>query len=192
MLTYQIDPDRMVYATYSTGFRPGGNNRLPGVAPYNSDRLTNMEVGWKTAWFDHRLRANGALFFERWDDMQLSVFGSNGITSIVNAANAFTKGIESDVNWLVIDNLTLSASGTYVEARTTQNYCNLDPNTEQVTHDCADPAAPSGTALPVTPRIKTNATARYTFDVGDYKSFVQGVVNHQSSSTSALQTDTTT
>jgi iron complex outermembrane recepter protein len=32
-LTYQIDPDRMVYTTYSTGFRPGGNNRRLGVAP---------------------------------------------------------------------------------------------------------------------------------------------------------------
>ncbi len=95
-LTYQIDPDRMVYATYSTGFRPGGINRLPGVAPYNSDRITNMEVGWKTSWLDNRLRANGALFYERWDDMQLSVFGPNGITSIVNAANAYTKGFESE------------------------------------------------------------------------------------------------
>jgi iron complex outermembrane receptor protein len=187
-LTYQIDPNRMVYATYSTGFRPGGINRLPGVAPYNSDRLTNIELGWKTAWLDGRLRANGALFYERWDDMQLSVFGSNGITSIVNAANAQTKGFESELNWLVVDNLTLSTSGTFVEARTTQNYCDLDPNTQAVTHDCADPAAPSGTALPVTPKLKMNSTARYTFNVGDYKSFVQGAVNHQSSSTSELVT----
>jgi iron complex outermembrane recepter protein len=192
-LSYQIDPNRMVYATYSTGFRPGGINRLPDVAPYNSDRLTNLELGWKTTWLDGRLRANGAVFYERWDDMQLSVFGPNGITSIVNAANAYTKGIESDVSWLVADHLTLSTSGTYVEARTTQNYCNLDPNTQAVTHDCAnDPsilAAPSGTALPVTPKLKINGTARYTFDVGDYKSFLQGAVIHQSSSTSALQTD---
>jgi outer membrane receptor protein involved in Fe transport len=191
-LTYQIDPDVMVYGTYSTGFRPGGINRLPGVAPYNSDRLTNLEVGWKTAWFDHRLRANGALFYERWDDMQLSVFGSNGITSIVNAANAFTKGIESDVSWLVVDHLTLSSSGTYVEARTTQTYCDLDPETEAVTHNCPNNspilAAPSGSPLPVTPKLKINGTARYTFDVGDYASFVQGVVIHQSSSTSNLIT----
>ena len=187
-LTYQIDPDRMVYGTYSTGFRPGGNNRLPGVSAYSADTLINLEVGWKTAWFDHRLRTNGAVFVERWKDMQLSVFGNNGITSIVNASNAKVKGVESDVSWLVIDPLTLSASGTYVDARTTQPYCNLDPNTESVTHDCADPAAPSGTALPVTPKLKINGTARYKFMVGDYDSFLQGAVIHQSSSTSALQT----
>jgi len=187
-LTYQIDPDRMVYGTYSTGFRPGGNNRVEGVAPFNSDRIVNLEVGWKTDWLDHRLRANGALFYERWTDMQLSVFGANGITSIVNAANAGVKGIESEVSWLAVENLTLSGSGTYVDARTTQEYCNLDPSTQQVTHNCTDPAAPSGTALPVTPKLKLNGTARYKFDVGDYQSFVQGVIIHQSSSTSALQT----
>ena len=187
-LTYQIDPDQMVYGTYSTGFRPGGNNRVEGVAPYNSDRLTNIEVGWKTDWFTHHLRANGALFYERWSDMQLSVFGANGITSIVNAANAGVKGIESEVSWLVVENLTLSGSGTYVDARTTQDYCNPDPTTQQVTHNCTDPQAPSGTPLPVTPKLKVNGTARYKFEVGDYQSFVQGVVIHQSSSTSALQT----
>jgi outer membrane receptor protein involved in Fe transport len=187
-LSYQIDPDRMVYATYSTGFRPGGNNRIPNVAAYGSDRLVNIELGWKTSWLDNRLRTNGAVFRERWDDMQLSVFGNNGITSIVNAANAEVKGVESDISWLLVDNLTLSGSGTFVNARTTQDYCNLDPNTEAVTHTCADPAAPSGTALPVTPKLKINGTARYKFDVGDYASFVQGTVIHQSSSTSALIT----
>jgi len=187
-LTYQVDPDRMVYGTYSTGFRPGGINRIPNIAPYGADTLTNFEIGWKTSWFDHRLRSNGAVFFERWKDMQLSVFGDNGITSIVNAANAQVKGIESDLSWVPVDHLTLSASGTFVEARTTQTYCNLDPNTQTVTHDCTDPAAPSGTALPVTPKLKANGTARYKFDVGDYQSYVQGAVIHQSSSTSALQT----
>ena len=184
-LTYQIDPDRMVYGTYSTGFRPGGNNRRTTVGPYNADTLTNFEIGWKTAWLDRRLRANGAVFYERWNDMQVSVTGTNGITSIVNAANAQTKGIEGDVSWLALDNLTLSASGTYVNARTTQNLCNLDPVTEQVVHNCAaaDLIAPSGTQLPVTPKLKGNATARYKFNVADYESFVQGTVIHQGSST---------
>lgn len=188
-LTYQIDPDRMVYGTYSTGFRPGGNNRVSGVAPYTADTLVNLELGWKTAWFDHRLRSNGAIFYERWKNMQLSSFGANGITSIVNAANAQVKGIESDVSWLALDDLTLSASGTYVQAKTTQNYCNVDPDTQQVTHDCADPTAPAGTQLPVTPKLKINGTARYKFDVAGYASFVQGSVIHQSSSTSALNVE---
>src|SRR5277367_4722433 len=178
-LTYQIDPDHMVYGTYSTGFRPGGNNRRVGVAPYNDDTLSNFEIGWKTAWFDQRLRANGAVFYEKWNDVQLSVTGANGITSIVNVGNATVKGVESQLEWLPIDSLSISASATYVNARTTQNFCNVDQVTEQITHDCPVPTAPSGTQLPVTPKIKSNATARYKFNVASYQSFVQGTVVHQ-------------
>jgi len=58
--------------------------------------------------------------------------------------------------------------------------------TEQITHDCPVPTAPSGTQLPVTPKIKSNATARYKFNVASYQSFVQGTVVHQGSSTSRL------
>ncbi len=188
-LTYQIDPDLMVYGTYSTGFRPGGNNRIPTVAPYAADTLTNFEIGWKTAWLDHRLRANGAVFYERWNNMQYGLPGVSGITSIVNAANATTKGIEGDVNWLAFGNLTLAVSGTYVNARTTNNLCEINKVTEQVIHDCAadDLAAPAGTQLPVTPKLKGNLTARYKFNIADYESFVQGAVIHQGSSTSQLE-----
>jgi outer membrane receptor protein involved in Fe transport len=185
-LTYQIDPDRMVYGTYSTGFRPGGNNRRVEVASYGSDTLTNFELGWKTAWLNSRVRWNGALFYERWKGVQLSVSGFQGITSIVNVGDADVKGIESEVSWLALDNLTLTASGTYVDAKTLDNFCNADPVTEAVTHNCADPNAPAGTQLPVTPKIKANATARYKFNVGDYASFLQGSVIHQGTSTSQL------
>lgn len=186
-LTYQIDPDAMMYVTYSTGFRPGGNNHVLNVGPFGADTLINIELGWKTAWLDRRVRFNGAVFKERWKSMQLGVQGAQGITSIVNVGNAAMKGVEFDVNWLAADNLTLIASGTYVNARTTQNFCDLDPVTQEVTHDCPVPTAPAGTPLPVTPRLKINGIARYRFDVGGYGSFVQAAVVHQSSSTSDLR-----
>jgi outer membrane receptor protein involved in Fe transport len=48
-------------------------------------------------------------------------------------------------------------------------------------------AAPAGTQLPVTPKLKGNATVRYKFNVADYESFLQGTAIHQGSSTSQLQ-----
>jgi len=191
-LTYQIDNERMVYATYSTGFRPGGNNRRVEVASYADDTLINIEGGWKTSWLDRRLRVNGAIFYERWKGVQLSVTGQQGITSIINVGNARVKGIEGEVQWLPIDSLTLSASGTYVDAKTLQNFCNVDQTTEQVTHDCATPNAAAGTRLPVTPLLKANGTARYRFNVGGYESFVQGAIVHQSSARSQLEDDKNT
>src|SRR6266850_7010046 len=95
-LTYKITPDALVYATWSKGFRPGGVNRtsLQGIGPYQPDFLTNYEIGWKTQWFDHHLRWNGAVFWEDWKDFQFSFLGLNSVTIIVNGGNARIKGVE--------------------------------------------------------------------------------------------------
>jgi outer membrane receptor protein involved in Fe transport len=194
-LQYQVDPNRMVYVTYSTGFRPGGNNRRAGLPSFKSDTLSNFEFGWKTAWLDRRVRFNGAVFYEEWKGLQLGVSGPNGITDIWNVGNASVKGIESDVNWLVADSLELSASATYVDAKTTTNFCgeNLsvpqnDPAFGLLRPSCPnDPSSPSGSRLPVTPAFKGNATARYKFATGSLKSYAQVSALHQSSARSALE-----
>jgi iron complex outermembrane receptor protein len=185
-LTYQIDPSRMVYATYSTGFRPGGVNRREGIAPYDSDTLTNYEVGWKTAWLDHTLRFNGAIFYEQWNGVQLGVNGPNGITDYWNIGNAVSKGLESDIDWLVWEHLDLTLGGTYVNANTTTPFCGENATHTGVLSTCTDPAAPSGTRLPVTPELKANLIARYKFEYAGYKMFTQAAVLHQSSSNADL------
>jgi outer membrane receptor protein involved in Fe transport len=190
--TYQLTPDKMVYATYSTGYRPGGNNRKNQAVPYQPDKLTNYEIGWKTSWDDNRVRFNGAVFFEKWTDVQLSVQGLNGITSVVNVGNAETKGIEGEFSWLALDHLTLSLSGTYVDAKTTTQFCNANRKTGAVTTSC-DPTvavANVGTRLPVTPEFKGNLTGRYTFNVGGFDSFFQAAVFHQSVVVNDLNTYT--
>lgn len=192
-LTWNIDPQRLVYATYSTGFRPGGNNRdafqfnqLQSIPPYKADTLTNYEIGWKTQWFDRKLRVNGAIFWEEWKDVQYSLPGILGIFYTVNAGSARSRGIEGDISFVPNDHLTLSASGSYFEAELTKAFCDqvngCDPN------NGGQLFAPKGTRLPVTPKLKVNATARYSFDIGSYKAFVQGSVNHQSGTTSYLTT----
>jgi iron complex outermembrane receptor protein len=188
-LQYQIDPDVMVYGTWSTGFRPGGNNRLPTAGSFRADTLANFELGWKTAWFDHRVRANGAVFYEKWGQVQTAVQGQYGITSVVNAGDARVEGIESDVSWAVDEHLTLSASATgLLRAEITSTFCRptkLGVPQSTCTPDFIDAAV--GTQLPVTPKVKANGTARYAFNVGDYKSFVQGSVIHQSATTYSLE-----
>src|SRR5690606_9687791 len=71
-LTYNVDSDRLIYATYSTGFRSGGCN-APGVVPpgFDDETLQNFEAGFKTSWLDNRLIVNGAAYFQRVDDFQI-------------------------------------------------------------------------------------------------------------------------
>ncbi|HEY0316404.1 MAG TPA: TonB-dependent receptor [Sphingomonas sp.] len=183
-LTWKIDRDKMVYFTYSTGFRPGGNNRpafalgqVQNPGPYSPDTLTNYEIGWKTSWFDRTLRVNGALFWEDWSKIQFTEPGILGIQYTVNAGQARSRGVEGDISWLIAHHLTLSASGTYLDAKLTSNFVSAGDGSI---------LAPKGTRLPVTPKFKINATARYDLNIGGYKSFIQGSVNHQSGTTTDL------
>ena len=190
-LTYKFDPDRLIYATYSKGFRPGGVNRNGGgtIPPYQPDYLKNYEIGWKTSWFDNRLRFNGAVFREDWSNFQFSYLGPNSLTIITNAGQARIDGLETDLEFAATQNLTLTSGFSWLNARLTQTFCGdpsicgapgFDPSTyEQY--------APAGTRLPVTPRFKGNITARYTFPVGTYKGDIQGSAVYVGERTSDLR-----
>jgi iron complex outermembrane recepter protein len=170
-LTYKFDRNLMVYATFSKGFRPGGVNRNGGgtLPPYKADYLTNYEIGWKTTWLDNRLRFNGAAFWEEWKNFQFSYLGVNSLTIVNNAGNARIQGVETDVEFVPVDGLTLAGGLTALDARLTQEFCG-DP---AICHDPGDENfAPVGTRLPVVPKWKADLTARYEFPL------VSGVNGH--------------
>ena len=187
-LTWKIDPDHLLYATWSRGFRPGGINRRADIAPYTADYLTNYEVGWKTSWADHKVRWNGAIFMEDWKHFQYSFLGANSFTEIHNGPNARIKGIESDISFYPVHGLSLTTTGAYLDAKIRNNLCAAD----DPTFTC-DPAsgnsviAPKGSRLPVTPKFKVTSIARYEWEMGDGKAHVQGVWTHSSSASSALR-----
>jgi iron complex outermembrane receptor protein len=220
-LTYKFDPERLTYFTYSTGFRPGGVNRVfdkflttPGIfPPYKADTLTNWEWGWKTQWGDRKVRWNGALFLENWNNFQFLFLGPNSVTVVQNAASAQIKGIETELEWAATGGLLLSGGATYLHAVTTTNYCGPQatiPGTANQSTVCPNqvngyrftaasgfsapsivapmgPEAPSGTALPVAPKVKVNLVARYTFGVADWDAHLQAGFVYQSSAQPLLR-----
>ena len=179
-LTYKIDGEKLVYATYSKGFRPGGINRRSTLPPYRADYLENYEAGWKTTWLNNSFRWNGAVFMEDWKNFQFSILGANGLTEIKNANQARIKGVESDITWVPVHGLTINASGAYTDAKLTANYCGFTDASGNPITTCASPQAPDGTVLPVTPKYKANLTARYEFSLADWDAFAQGAVVGQS------------
>ena len=122
----------MVYATYSTGFRPGGVNRVYDkhisaiYPPYQSDELKNYEIGWKTQWFDEHLRWNGALFWEDWNNFQFSYLGPNSVTVVQNAAAARSRGVETNFEWLVGSGWVISGSATFLDAVADEEFLRHD------------------------------------------------------------------
>jgi iron complex outermembrane receptor protein len=199
-LTYKISPD-------AKGFRPGGVNRAsvsPGqaAAPYAADYLTNYEVGWKTQWLDHRVRWNGALFWEDWKNFQFSFLVPPSITAIANGGNARIKGLENELDFVPTDHLFISTNMTLLDPVLTQNYCGSagvtdcpGPNPNGVSSflpggQWVGPLAPAGTNLPVVPKFKGNIVARYTFGAtSNVSPYAQAAYVYQSKTSPQLQGD---
>ncbi len=193
-LTYEIDDDKLVYATWSEGYRPGGINRRGSLPPYISDFLTNYELGWKTTWLDNRVSFNGAVFQQDWKDFQFALLGANGLTEIKNANQAQIRGLEMELNWAATYNLMITGGLAFFDAELTENYCGAtDENGVPITV-CPPseafpdgPQAPAGTRLPVTAEFKGNLTGRYSFDLGNFEAYWQGSIFYEGDRTSDLR-----
>jgi iron complex outermembrane receptor protein len=200
-VTWHATDDVMLYATWSEGFRPGGINRKGTLPPYKPDFLTNKEIGFKMELADHRVRINGAVFREDWDDFQFSFLGANGLTEIRNAGQARIEGLETDILWKVTDSFTLSSAFSLLDAKSTQDYCgttyDTGPNAGDIVTNCDDPLAPVGTflqapsgqQLPVQSKFKANAVGRYEFPIAGMNAHAQGAWVYSGSAWSDLRTD---
>jgi outer membrane receptor protein involved in Fe transport len=176
--------DLMFYATWSRGFRPGGINRQPNAPAYDPDYLTNYEIGWKTGFGP--ITWNGAIYHQVWKKFQFSFLGENSLTVIQNGRDARVNGIETDVSY-VHGGLSLNAAVAYTDAKTKGNICESILDDEQ----CSDTfiVTPSGTRLPITPKFKAAANARYTWPIWSGKAHVQGTVTHRSSAGADIRQD---
>ncbi|MGH8249670.1 MAG: TonB-dependent receptor [Steroidobacteraceae bacterium] len=199
-LTYKFDDDRLMYMTWSEGFRPGGTNRRFDLEPYLADFLTNYELGLKSTWAGGRLRLNAAAFHQDWEDFQYGILGANGLTEINNAQNARIIGLETEVTWQMTDNFQVSGGFAYIDSELTEHYCGfLDENGRPETRNpCPDwdnandggadgdpltteltPQAFKGTELPVTPEFKANLTLRQDFTLGGFDAYWRTSLIHQ-------------
>ncbi|WP_221795211.1 TonB-dependent receptor [Aquisediminimonas sediminicola] len=127
-LDYKPVDSTMLYGYYARGFKSGGFTGRIAIAedigPFNPETLDTFEIGLKTDLLDRRLRVNLAGFYNLYSDMQVTQnitfpSGANSAT-IVNAGKAKTKGIELEVTALPVDNLTLTGSIAYLDAKYTK------------------------------------------------------------------------
>ncbi|MGO9426856.1 MAG: TonB-dependent receptor [Steroidobacteraceae bacterium] len=188
-LTWHIDADRMVYYTWSQGFRPGGFNRasaeISSTSPlygiftppivYGPDYLTNNELGFKTVWLNHQLLVNGAIYQENWTNTQISIFDpsvTGNLTFNDNGPNYRVRGGELSVVARVTHELTITGSASYNKSEVIETKSFVNPTTGQPI-TIANPFGELGSPLANSPEFQGNIRARYEFVVNDYKPFVQ-------------------
>ncbi len=193
-LTYKIDADKLVYFTYSTGYRPGGLNRIATLPPYQADSLDNYELGWKTSWLDRSLRWNGAIYDEEYNKFQFAVlFPPNSLTGVENAPSARILGAETSVDWRATEHLTISGGASYNHAVLTAPFCGVDMSGNPLTVCTTVPGQPNtilaskGQQLPFTPKFKGNVTARYDWEAMGWNAHAQASLQWQTSTFPALK-----
>ncbi|MFN8627043.1 MAG: OmpA family protein [Candidatus Binatia bacterium] len=101
-LSYQWTDEVMTYFRVSRGFRSGGFTPTAPTpfftTPFNPEKLLAYEMGFKTQWFDNRLRLNADGFYSDYSDLQETVFRATpglGAYSVVgNVESAEIWGME--------------------------------------------------------------------------------------------------
>jgi outer membrane receptor protein involved in Fe transport len=125
-LSYRFTDQVLGYVSWGSGYKAGGFNlaRVTANNPANpllpnldtsfpAETVNSYEVGLKTTSLDKTLRANLAIFDQRYDDFQLNTF--TGIQFVVSTLPSVeSKGASLDVAWLTpLPGLTLSGGVTY-------------------------------------------------------------------------------
>jgi iron complex outermembrane receptor protein len=119
----------LIYATASKGFKAGGT-QTSGTAQlrndYDPEKLWNYELGWKSEWFDKRVRLDVSAFYMDWENVQQFIRFQfidptsgllRAVTGIDNATSARSKGLELSADAIVFEGMRVGLTAGYLDAR---------------------------------------------------------------------------
>ncbi len=175
-LAYQVTPDFMVYAEYSTGFRGGGFSPRPSnglqVTAFNPEDVKNYELGFKSEWLDHRVRLNADIFYMKDHGQQNYQSDCNPCGTparpgpntpwfhAVNAGNSVNEGFEVELQARPIEGLQIDSSLGYL------HYKLQDDADRQVVGLCTVFADGSNCPQTRSPKWNFSAGVQYRMDMG--------------------------
>jgi iron complex outermembrane receptor protein len=142
----QATDDVMIYANWSKGFKSGGwTTRLSqpildgADAEFGPEIAKTTELGLKSEWLDRRLVLNAAVFYTKYQGIQLQVQqGASPVSQ--NAGDATIKGAELEMHAVAGNGFSLNFVGGYIDAK----YDTINPDT----------LIPLDSKLPKTPKYK--------------------------------------
>ena len=170
-IRYRASDNLMSYVRYATGYRPGGPNIVvndlngqPLASPtFGADELRSYEAGIKTTTSDGSFGVDAAVYFIKWDDLQINAV-RNGLGVVANAAAAESKGAELTLTWVPVPQLALVGAFAYIDA--------------ELSEDAPDLGGLEGDRLPDTPDFTGSLAADYSFELGGREAFLGTTVRH--------------
>jgi iron complex outermembrane recepter protein len=144
-LQYKISGETNVYLSTSRGFKSGGFNAFGvGNAPeYNPEILYSTELGAKSYLWDRRAYIATSIYYNNYNNLQVTAGVPSGGVNIYNAAKSTIKGFEVEGQLKLTEQLSLAVNAAYTDAYYTrfQNGQGVDGNLVNAT----------GNSLPNTP-----------------------------------------
>ncbi|MED5546152.1 MAG: TonB-dependent receptor [Pseudomonadota bacterium] len=120
-INYQINPDVLLYASATKGFKSGGwasRATRPGeFLPFGPERVWSYEAGIKSEWFNRMLRANLTVYWMDISDLQTPAGFVRDDGSIAfltrNFADYRNKGVEAEFVFVPTPGLNLHLTAGY-------------------------------------------------------------------------------
>lgn len=167
---YHFTPNLMGYLRVATGYRPGGPNvALPTVPDktFESDTVTNYEVGIKDTALDHRLLADADVFYIDWNRIELQETDPVSRSSFFgNGSKARSSGVEGSITYRPWVGMTLGVDAAYTDAILTASLP-VGPT--------SDIYGLNGDVLPFSPKFTGNLSIEQTWPVtGVWTGYVGG------------------
>ncbi|MBB6503447.1 iron complex outermembrane receptor protein [Sphingomonas endophytica] len=196
---YEIDPTASIYARVARGFRGPTIQGRSAVfnTPFStadSETIMSYEAGVKTQ-PTSKLRLNATAFTYRVNDIQLNGNDANGNGTLFNADHANAYGVEAEMDWRPIRNITFSLGGSAIHTEIKDKnvfaqVCQFGPSVTCTVLNQTVPATifgqPAtlaridGNPLPNAPRWQVDAAVRYDIPLSDRGNFfVASDVNMQ-------------
>lgn len=177
-LDWQLTDDLFTYVTVAKGFKGGGFDDTPAnvaqaVTPFDPEKATNYELGFKADMLDNRMRLNADVFYMDYKDLQVTQTNAACLCNITdNAASAEIKGVEAEFTFAATQGLRLSLAGSYVDA-TYKDFIEsaINPSTGQRLDS-------SGNRLQRTPETQLTGGIDYTMAVGQLGEALNFRVNY--------------
>jgi len=152
---FDLAPNSLLYATYSTGYKSGGFSQIAAPNSYGAEKLRAFEAGVKNRFLNNRVQVNLSGFHWKYKDIQDSRpgFDSAGNLSLItfNSGDATIYGGTADIVLKPTQADTINLSGEYAHSEYDQ-FAYLTPQGffNPISTGCAvsGPYAP-GAALPM-------------------------------------------
>jgi iron complex outermembrane receptor protein len=169
-LDYQVAPDKLLYASVSSGFRSGGFNtgvNIPGLQTFAPETVTAYELGTKTRWLDNTLQVNVSAFYNDFRALQVSGYDPN--TNLVytqNVGRKSAKGVELEVLIRPISAFEFGITASYLDAIFKGGSSAFDPI------GAGDPGLNGRVSLvghqaAMSPKYRIGLSASYAINLGD-------------------------